>query len=139
MLTALLLLVMCVAVSGFTILNTGVRGWKRSAALRAEGERFNKLIDMESEKVVNNISIGPGEKRSREGVDRNWVSFKSSKPSSSPQYSTNTDTVVSGEKCVVCRCWQSSKFPLCDGSHVKHNKATGDNLGPAIIAGPPKE
>ncbi|KAL5994075.1 hypothetical protein ACLOJK_034946 [Asimina triloba] len=25
------------------------------------------------------------------------------------------------------RCWRSGTFPLYDGSHVKHNKATGDN------------
>ncbi|GKB36990.1 hypothetical protein Tco_0881932 [Tanacetum coccineum] len=25
-------------------------------------------------------------------------------------------------------CWISGTFPLCDGSHVKHNKATGDNV-----------
>ncbi|KAA8533814.1 hypothetical protein F0562_031331 [Nyssa sinensis] len=24
-------------------------------------------------------------------------------------------------------------FPLCDGSHVKHNKATGDNVGPLLL------
>ncbi|CDP10801.1 unnamed protein product [Coffea canephora] len=24
-------------------------------------------------------------------------------------------------------------FPLCDGSHVKHNKATGDNVGPLLV------
>lgn len=45
-------------------------------------------------------------------------------------------SMSSGEKCVLCRCWKSSKFPLCDGSHVKHNKATGDNVGPAIITAP---
>ena len=28
-----------------------------------------------------------------------------------------------------CRCSKSKKFPLCDGSHVKHNKETGDNIG----------
>jgi len=38
-----------------------------------------------------------------------------------------------GKKTVFCRCWKSSKFPLCDGSHGKHNKACGDNLGPVII------
>jgi len=59
--------------------------------------RFNTKIDLDSEKVVNNISL------------------------------------TAGEKCVVCRCWKSAKFPLCDGSHVKYNKETGDNLGPAII------
>ncbi|EJK53120.1 hypothetical protein THAOC_27501 [Thalassiosira oceanica] len=45
------------------------------------------------------------------------------------------DTVNSSDKGVVayCRCWRSSTFPLCDGSHVKHNKATGDNTGPLVI------
>mmetsp|Transcript_35195 Transcript_35195/g.78205 ORF Transcript_35195/g.78205 Transcript_35195/m.78205 type:complete len:112 (-) Transcript_35195:368-703(-) len=36
-------------------------------------------------------------------------------------------------KLVMCRCWKSETFPYCDGSHVKHNKETGDNLGPLII------
>jgi CDGSH-type Zn-finger protein len=38
-------------------------------------------------------------------------------------------------KLVMCRCWKSKTFPFCDGSHVKHNKETGDNLGPLIIKG----
>ena len=38
-----------------------------------------------------------------------------------------------GNKTVFCRCWKSSKFPLCDGSHGKHNQACGDNLGPVIV------
>lgn len=25
------------------------------------------------------------------------------------------------------------QFPLCDGSHIKHNEETGDNVGPLII------
>ena len=33
----------------------------------------------------------------------------------------------------VARCWRSGTFPLCDGSHVKHNKATGDNVGPLLV------
>ena len=36
-------------------------------------------------------------------------------------------------KLVMCRCWRSDKFPYCDGSHVKHNAETGDNVGPLII------
>lgn len=28
-----------------------------------------------------------------------------------------------------CRCWRSATFPLCNGAHVAHNKATGDNVG----------
>ncbi|KAG8100009.1 hypothetical protein GUJ93_ZPchr0013g35452 [Zizania palustris] len=41
------------------------------------------------------------------------------------------DTVLAAELSkpltAYCRCWRSGTFPLCDGSHVKHNKETGDN------------
>ncbi|TVU39376.1 hypothetical protein EJB05_12790 [Eragrostis curvula] len=47
------------------------------------------------------------------------------------------DTVVTGELAkpltAYCRCWRSGTFPLCDGGHVKHNKATGDNVGPLLV------
>ena len=36
-------------------------------------------------------------------------------------------------KIVMCRCWKSDTFPYCNGAHVKHNKETGDNIGPLII------
>lgn len=32
-----------------------------------------------------------------------------------------------------CRCWKSRTFPLCDGSHVAHNKLFKDNVGPLVI------
>ncbi len=32
-----------------------------------------------------------------------------------------------------CLCLQ---FPFCDGAHNEHNKATGDNLGPLVVAAP---
>ncbi|KAE9464947.1 hypothetical protein C3L33_03138, partial [Rhododendron williamsianum] len=48
-----------------------------------------------------------------------------------------TDSVVVTELSkpltAYCRCWRSGTFPLCDGSHVKHNKATGDNVGPLLL------
>ncbi|XP_077156869.1 CDGSH iron-sulfur domain-containing protein 2 [Paroedura picta] len=36
-------------------------------------------------------------------------------------------------KAVYCRCWRSKTFPVCDGSHNKHNESTGDNVGPLIL------
>jgi len=37
------------------------------------------------------------------------------------------------EKISYCRCWKSSKFPICDGSHNKHNEETKDNVGPLVL------
>lgn len=36
-------------------------------------------------------------------------------------------------KVSYCRCWRSSKFPLCDGTHNKFNEQTGDNVGPLVV------
>lgn len=39
-----------------------------------------------------------------------------------------------GDKGVaLCRCWKSATFPRCSGAHNKHNKETGDQLGPVIV------
>mmetsp|Transcript_34235 Transcript_34235/g.50327 ORF Transcript_34235/g.50327 Transcript_34235/m.50327 type:complete len:101 (-) Transcript_34235:496-798(-) len=51
----------------------------------------------------------------------------------------NMESLKKGEKKVYCRCWQSGTFPLCDGSHMKHNEATGDNVGPLIVSAEKEE
>ncbi|XP_073035027.1 CDGSH iron-sulfur domain-containing protein NEET-like [Primulina eburnea] len=42
-------------------------------------------------------------------------------------------TDLSKPVTAYCRCWRSKTFPLCDGTHLKHNKATGDNVGPLLL------
>jgi CDGSH-type Zn-finger protein len=46
----------------------------------------------------------------------------------------NNECLDPGKKGVYCRCWKSETFPLCDAAHVKHNEATGDNVGPLIVS-----
>ena len=66
--------------------------------------RVNRKVQLDKEKVVDFMSVPDVE-----------------------------DVIKAKGKCTVCRCWKSKKFPLCDGSHVKHNKETGDNVGPLVL------
>ena len=43
-------------------------------------------------------------------------------------------SIDAGKKAPICRCWQSKKFPLCDGSHNKFNKETGSHVGPLVVS-----
>jgi CDGSH-type Zn-finger protein len=43
------------------------------------------------------------------------------------------EVVLDKEKVALCRCWQSAKFPYCDGSHRVYNQEHGDKLGPIIV------
>jgi len=65
-----------------------------------------------------------GEKRINFKVDLNQA-----------KVATSVD-LPSGEKKVYCRCWHSGRFPICDGTHLKHNAACNDNVGPLIISVP---
>lgn len=72
----------------------------------AKPGRVNRQVHLEKEKVVDFLEVKEIE-----------------------------DLVTKGKgKCAVCRCWKSKKFPLCDGTHMKHNKETGDNVGPLVIS-----
>nr|BAN20595.1 conserved hypothetical protein [Riptortus pedestris] len=71
-----------------------------------------------------------------------YVTYRTIKPKQicNPCISKDKDKVVHieniedlGEKTSYCRCWRSAKFPYCDGAHGKHNRETGDNVGPIVV------
>lgn len=43
------------------------------------------------------------------------------------------ESIPAGNTVAFCRCWQSSKFPYCDGTHRTVNAETGDHVGPAVV------
>lgn len=50
-----------------------------------------------------------------------------------PKVVNTVDVEDLADATAFCRCWKSSKFPYCDGTHNKHNKVTGDNVGPLLL------
>ncbi|KAI3808865.1 hypothetical protein L1987_24828 [Smallanthus sonchifolius] len=75
------------------------------------------------------------------GVTRRMVAVRAEGGAINPEIRKTEDKVVDAvvvtelakPLTAYCRCWRSGTFPLCDGSHVKHNKATGDNVGPLLL------
>ncbi|KAG5007315.1 hypothetical protein AAZX31_09G137700 [Glycine max] len=94
--------------------STGVLGthFKASSFVGVGGVRTRRVVLVKAEAV----SINPDIRKSEEKVVDSVVVTELSKPLTP-----------------YCRCWRSGTFPLCDGSHVKHNKATGDNVGPLLL------
>ena len=41
--------------------------------------------------------------------------------------------VRQGAPHALCQPLSRLQFPFCDGSHAKHNEATGDNVGPLVL------
>ncbi|XP_024990976.1 CDGSH iron-sulfur domain-containing protein NEET [Cynara cardunculus var. scolymus] len=72
---------------------------------------------------------------------RRMVAVRAEGGGINPEIRKNEDKVVdsvvvtelSNPVTAYCRCWRSGTFPLCDGSHVKHNKANEDNVGPLLL------
>lgn len=46
----------------------------------------------------------------------------------------HNETIPAGKRVAFCRCWQSDKFPYCDGTHRQVNAERDDNVGPVIVA-----
>lgn len=42
-------------------------------------------------------------------------------------------SLAAGEKVALCRCWQSKKFPICDGMHKCLKDKNGRFPGPVIV------
>ena len=87
------------------VLISGITLFVKTEDKKTKGSKVNLKIKKENPKVVDTVPCGEIE---------NLAQFKDG-------------------KLVMCRCWRSETFPYCDGSHVKHNEQTGDNVGPLII------
>lgn len=127
----------------------GYVAWGHSSVVNSWGEVITKAgegeeivyADIEIESVESVRAMIPISKQRRSDL---YSVLDSAQPESQPRVNTSYkldsakvaetfDVSEMGPKTVFCRCWKSKKFPLCDGSHGKHNKSCCDNLGPVIV------
>ncbi|KAE8022441.1 hypothetical protein FH972_008239 [Carpinus fangiana] len=107
--------------AGLSCIKPPTEGLKQSRRGTTVGTQFGSLsfADVGRRVVVvraEGQAINPEIRKSEEKVVDSVVLTELSKPLTA-----------------YCRCWRSGTFPLCDGSHVKHNKANGDNVGPLLL------
>ncbi|CAM6084887.1 unnamed protein product [Calypogeia fissa] len=96
---------------------------------------------------VRGVSIGQQQQQRSQGARRCFVLRVRAEATAetstvlNPGIKKEVDKVVdtvevsglSKPMTAYCRCWRSGTFPLCDGTHAKYNKATGDNVGPLLV------
>jgi len=98
--------------------------------------RVNRKIELEKEKVANLVPVKEIEELVAKGKGKCAVCrcWKSKKVGASP--------LLSSPLLSVCACTSQRaharallllQFPYCDGAHMKHNKETGDNVGPFVL------
>ncbi|KAF7813294.1 CDGSH iron-sulfur domain-containing protein NEET [Senna tora] len=96
----------------------GIKGSSSSSRVNfcsfgdGSGRKGRRMVVVRAE----GVGINPDIRKSEEKVVDSVVVTELSKPTTA-----------------YCRCWRSKTFPLCDGGHVQHNKATGDNVGPLLL------
>ncbi|XP_040002140.1 CDGSH iron-sulfur domain-containing protein 2 isoform X3 [Xiphias gladius] len=70
----------------------------------------------------------PKKKKQRDSL----INLKIQKESCRVVNEIDIEDLNSANMC-YCRCWRSKTFPVCDNSHLLHNRLTGDNVGPLIL------
>eukprot|EP00008_Paramoeba_atlantica_P008138 CAMPEP_0201475442 /NCGR_PEP_ID=MMETSP0151_2-20130828/870_1 /ASSEMBLY_ACC=CAM_ASM_000257 /TAXON_ID=200890 /ORGANISM="Paramoeba atlantica, Strain 621/1 / CCAP 1560/9" /LENGTH=137 /DNA_ID=CAMNT_0047855535 /DNA_START=53 /DNA_END=466 /DNA_ORIENTATION=- len=117
----------------FNLKSTSMKGTLLSSSVFSSLEQRRGLrvssVCLRKKKEVEDDDFGIEE--DREGEDSSfWINRKRQPAKQMIQFPEGV------EKVSICRCWESSTFPFCDGAHKRFNKEFGTELGPLVISRP---